>query len=129
MIGLASERVPGELGVNRSAPPAGAIEILEHENPGAFANTHAGAGPIEGATRRLIHQLQLIESAERQPGERVGATGHHGVGAALPDGVRPASDRDGARRAGGDDASARPFEAEAFGDYVDRRAEEMIPDI
>ena len=66
------------------AAPAGAIEILEHEDPGALADVHAGAAAIERAAGRRIHQLQLVESAERQPGQRVGAAGQHGVGPARP---------------------------------------------
>jgi len=105
------------------------IEILEHENPGAFADIHAGPAAIEGATGRLIHQLELIEPAERQPGESVTAAGQDRVGPPLPDGIAGASDGNRAGRAGGDDASARTLEAEAFGNQVDRSAEKMIPDI
>ena len=126
---LARQRVTGELRVDAGAAAARVVEVLEHQDAGAFADVHPGAAAIERPARRRVHQPQQVEAAERQPRQRVGAAGERRIGAAGANRLHGAPDRDRARRAGRDDARARAFEAEALGDRVDRRAGEMIPDV
>ena len=96
---------------------------------GAFADVHAGAAAIERPARLRIHQPQRVEPAEGQPRERVGAAGQRRVEPAGADGIGGLADRDGARRAGRDDARAQSFEPEVAGDEVDRGAREVVPGI
>ena len=127
---LARQRVAGELRVDAARRGgARASRFSEHEDARAFADVHAGAAAIERPARRRIHQPQQVEPAEGQPRERIGAAGERGVGAARANRFDGPADRDRARRAGGDDARARPLEAEALGDDVDRRARKMIPHV
>ena len=126
---LARQPVARQLRVDARAAAARAVEILQHQDAGAFADVHAGAAAIERPARRHVHQAQQVEPAEGQPRERIGPAGQRRIRPARANRFHGPPDRDRARRAGRDDARARSFQVEPLCDDVHRRAREMVPHV
>ncbi len=125
---LAAERVAGQLGVDvraaasRAARAPRAPGCPRPRRCSCRRGRDRTAGTAAGSIRRSwLKPLKVSRDSASVPPARTTSARPARI-ASTP---RPMRDR--ARRAGGDDAAARPLEAEPRGDRVDRRAEEVIP--
>ena len=115
VIGVARHAVADDLGVDLGAARFGVLELLEHDDAGAFAHDEAVAVLVIGARRLLgpIVEAGRQRAAGGEAGDRdaadrrFGAAGDHHVGIAQRDQPRGVADGVRAGRAGGDDGVVR----------------------
>ena len=120
VVGVARRPVAGELGVDLGAARLGVLLALEDQHRRALAHHEAvaplGEGTARGLGRVVVgggERLLLHEAADGELDDhRLGAAGHHHVGAAGADKVHRVADRVGRGRAGGGEDVAGALRAE-----------------
>lgn len=122
VVGVGAGRVPGDLGVDVRAAPAGAVQLLQDEDGGALAQYESVARRVEGAGgvgRVVVARRGGLDGVEAGQGDRgdrrVRRTGDHDVGRALADQFGGVADRVDSGGAPGGDHGAGAFRTDRPG--------------
>ena len=118
VIGIARHAIADDLGIDARAAPLGVLEILQHDDPGAFAHDEPVAILVVGARalrRRIVEarreRARRAKAGDGDPADRAfRATGDHHVGIAQRDQPAGIADRMRAGRARRHDGVIGPLE-------------------
>src|SRR5579871_354016 len=131
VVGFAGGSVAGDLTVNVRAPRAGAFQIFDDKEPGAFGQHEAIAVPREGTgstLRRVIpprrHDAHELKTAQNERGDRrIDAAGDHRIEHASLNVAKRVSERVGGGCAAGRHDVAEAAKTEAHRHFAGQRAD------